>query len=391
MSLVLADCPQLRSIPDVPEGCTLLIANCPLLPPRPSRAPAQQVNLYQGRIDSAAQGTLQDALSFWSGLLPEGQEQLPAATALEFDDNTRARDERSFQIFLNRLQETADFNQASPENRQNLALRVASIVRDMVASKEFRQKAIWALDSANDACGDRVATGIESLEILSLIHGQNKPETDVDTACLAIRLARLDQVRNKAIALNPGPEGLETVLFLELALKDRLKLPLQTGGMLYERVGQVSDEAVDSTAEEILAATLTDEQLVGILVNSEVWTDFLHREPNDVYYNDVREGLTIIQDSGKGLDYSAKLAALEKKPTDAWTKFLDNVGPLDTPTETRGALQWEVIRTLREECPSLTGTEYSVALTKLTQQIDKKKTIDWLTANGGALRAKLNP
>ena len=386
MSLVLADCPQLRSIPDVPEGCTLLIANCPLLPPRLSRAPAQQVNLYQGRIDSAAQGTLQDALSFWSGLLPEGQEQLPAATALEFDDNTRARDERLFQIFLNRLQETADFRQANP---QDFALRVAAIVRDMVASEEFLQKAIWALDSANDACGDRVATGIESLEILSLIHGQNKPETDVDTACLAIRLARLDQVRNKAIALNPGPEGLETVLFLELALKDRLKLPLQTGGMLYERVGQVSDEAVDSTAEEILAATLTDEQLVGILVNSEVWTDFLLRDFIN-FYQDVQEGFTIIAQIGEGTDYQASLVKLQQKPTDAWTEFLDNVGPPNTPPENREALQREVLQALEEACPSLTGTEYSAALKGLTQQIHRKKTIEWLRANGGDLRAKLN-
>jgi len=353
----------------------------------PLQRPAQPPNPYQNQIDRAAQGTLQSALDFWSRLLPQGQEQLPSAEALKFDDDTRARDERLFQIFFNRLQETADFRQANP---QDFALRVASIVRDMVASKEFREKAIWALDDANATCGDRVTTGIESLEILSLIHGQKKPQTDVDTACLAIRLDRLDQVRKKAIKLNPGSEGLETVLFLQLKLKDRLQLPLQTGGMLYPGVGVVQPEVVDRTAQEILAATSTDEQVYEILVNSEVWTDFLHRKPKDVYYNDVREGLTIIQNSKEGLDYSAKLTALEKNPSRAWTDFLDNVGPENTPRETRGALQREVLQTLEEACPSLTGTEYSVALTKLTQQIDRKKTIEWLEANGDALRAKLN-
>ena len=152
----------------------------------------------------------------------------------------------------------------------------------------------------------------------------------------------------------------------------------------------VTDQTVESTAQEILAATSTDAQVIEILVNSEVWTDFLHREPNDVYYNDVRDGLTIIQDSKEGLDYSAKLTALEKNPTDAWKEFLDNVGPLNTSPETRGAFQREVLQTLEEACPSLTGTEYSVALTTLTQQIDRKKTIEWLRANGAALRAKLN-
>jgi len=382
--LNLYSCGHLRHIPIVPEYCIINIGNCPLLfPPQPT-------NPYQDRIDLAAQGTLQGALSFWSRLLPQGQAPLHRAEDLKFNDNTRANDQRLFQIFLNRLQETADFRQASPRNKQNFAIRVATIVRDMATSEEFCEKAIWALDSANTACGDRVTTGIESLETLSLIYGQKKPQTDVDTACLAIRLDRLDQVRKKALALDPGPEGLETVLFLQLKLKDRLQLPLQTGGMLYERIGGVSKSDVNNTAQEILAATSTDAQVIEILVNSEVWTDFLHREPNAVYYDDVQEGLRIIADSGEGLDYSAKLRALKKKPTYEWKEFLDNVGPLNTPHETRGAFQREVLQTLEEACPSLTGTEYSVALTTLTQQIDRKKTTDWLKANGNALRFKLN-
>ncbi|MBM3196079.1 MAG: hypothetical protein FJZ62_04970, partial [Chlamydiae bacterium] len=282
------NCPNCTSLQALPELriCQILnCENCPLLPlQRPAQPPnpyQSRTNPYQSRIDRAAQGTLQDALDFWSRLLPQGQEPLPSAEALKFDDDTRARDERLFQIFFNRLQETADFREANP---QDFALRVASIVRDMVASKEFREKAIWALDDANAACGDRVTTGIESLEILSLIYGQKKPQTDVDTAFLAIRLDRLDQVRKKAEELNPGPEGLETVLFLQLKLKDRLQLPLQTGGMLYPRVGVVQPEVVERTAQEILAATSTDEQVYEILVNSEVWTDFLHRKPKDVYY-----------------------------------------------------------------------------------------------------------
>ncbi|NDE63981.1 MAG: hypothetical protein EB053_06485, partial [Chlamydiae bacterium] len=142
--LVLRDCPQLQSIPDVPESCGIVISNCPLLPPRPYPARAAQIprpqappqlaqpvvhrqNLYQGQIDRAAQGTLQDALSFWSSLLPQGQAQLLSAEDLQLSQ----ADQRLFQIFLNRLQETEDFRPANPQNRQNFALRVANIVRDM--------------------------------------------------------------------------------------------------------------------------------------------------------------------------------------------------------------------------------------------------------------------
>jgi hypothetical protein len=124
-------------------------------------------------------------------------------------------------------------------------------------------------------------------------------------------LARLDQVQRKAIELNPGLEGLETVLFLELALKDRLKLPLQTQNMRCSAVGTVESKDVDKTAQEILGATSTDQQLLNILIASSVWTDFLHRKPNDVYYNDVQEGFNIIAQNTEGTNYQASLIKLQ--------------------------------------------------------------------------------
>jgi hypothetical protein len=257
----------------------------------------------------------------------------------------------------------------------------------MAASEEFCEKAIMALGGANDACGDRVATGINDLELLSLQYGQNKPQDAVDTAFLAVRLARLDQVQRKAIKLNPGREGLETVLFLELALKDRLQLPLQTQNMRYSEVGRVEDDVVYRTAQEILGATSTDQQLLDILIASSVWTDFLQRE-HAVLYEEVMSGFQII--AGGGTDYPAILANLEQKPTPDWSEFLNQVGLPDRSPEDRKALQEEVLRTLREACISLKGIEYAAALSKLIRQIHRKKTTEWFNANCRDLRAKLS-
>jgi hypothetical protein len=344
----------------------------------------RQQNPYQALVNRAAEGTLQDALSFWGSLLPKEQEPLDATTL-----RLNEREQRSFQIFLNRLQETADFLQVSPQDRPNFALRVASIVRDMAASEEFREKAIMALGGANDACGDRVATGINDLELLSLQYGQNKPQDAVDTAFLAVRLARLDQVRKKAIELNSGSEGLETVLFLELALKDRLQLPLQTQNMRYSALGRVEDDVVYRTAQEILDATSTNDQVCEILIASSVWTDFLLRQPNG-FYQDVEAGFTIIAREG-GTDYPANLAYFEQNPNQDWTEFLDRVGPLNISPEDRKALQEEVLQTLREACIHLKGKEYASALSQLIRQIHRKKTIEWLGENFEALRAKIQP
>jgi hypothetical protein len=349
----------------------------------PLQGPVQQQNPYQPLVNrDAERGSLQDALSFWSRLTEE-QEPLDATTL-----RLNERDQRSFQIFLNRLQETADFLQVSPQDRPNFALRVARIVRDMAASEEFREKAIMALGGANDACGDRVATGINDLELLSLQYGQNKPQDAVDTAFLAVRLARLDQVRKKAIELNSGSEGLETVLFLELALKDRLQLPLQTQNMRYSGIGRVDDDVVRRTAREILDATSTNDQVCEILVNSTVWTDFLQRE-HAVFVNDVMGGFQIIAKEG-GTDYQKNLANLEQNPNQDWTEFLDQVGPLNISPEDRKALQEEVLQTLREACIHLKGKEYASALSQLIRQIHRTKTTEWFNANCRDLRAKLS-
>lgn len=41
---------------------------------------------------------------------------------------------------------------------------------------------------------DPIATGLDNLELPSLIYRQNRSTTDVDTAFLALQLLRLDQV-----------------------------------------------------------------------------------------------------------------------------------------------------------------------------------------------------
>jgi hypothetical protein len=354
----------------------------------PLQGPVQQQNPYQPLVNrDAERGSLQDALSFWSRYLPVEQEPLPSAALLQFDVDTRAPNQRYFQIFLNRLQETADFAQASTQNQQNFALRVASIVRDMAASKEFCDKAITAVENAIIACEDRVAKGFNDLEVLSLQYGRNKPQTAIETAFLAVRLARLDQVQRKAIELNQGPEGLETVLFLELALKDRLQLPLQTQNMRYSGIGSVNDDVVYRTAREILDATSTNDQVCEILIASSVWTDFLQRE-HAVFVDDVMGGFQIIAREG-GTDYPANLADLEQNPNRDWTEFLDRVGPLNISPEDRKALQEEVLQTLRAACNSLIGIEYASALSQLIRQIHRTKTTEWFNANCRDLRAKL--
>ena len=88
---------------------------------------------------------------------------------------------------------------------------------------------------------------------------------------------------------------------------------------------------------------------------------------------------------GNGLDYAKNLEDFNKNPTDEWTEFLGQISPDHSQ---------EVMQTLREICPSLSGQDYNYALTGpngLIQQINRKKTIEWLTANGNALKAKLNP
>ena len=88
---------------------------------------------------------------------------------------------------------------------------------------------------------------------------------------------------------------------------------------------------------------------------------------------------------GGELDYAKTLANFSENPTDEWTEFLGQISHDHSQ---------EVMQTLQEICPSLSGKDYNSALTGpngLIQQINRKKTIEWLGANSDALRAKLNP
>lgn len=305
-------------------------------------------------------------------------------------------DSRTVLRFVTKILRTADFQNLRRAIRvhdaavlnQNIYVdyqhRVSTIMNNLRDFEEFRGPAIAQMADALNACGDRVASALNTLDMLSYIYGEFKPNNDIDSAFLAIRLVRLDHIRQKAYEHNPGFEGLETQLFLEVALKDRLQLPLQTQNMNYEAIGrgEMTRDTLDQITQEILALTSTDQQVFNILTDSCVWTDRLKHHFAD-FYEDVMRGFEISARGG-GLDYAKNLANFSENPTEEWTEFLGQISPDHSQ---------EVMQTLQEICPSLSGQDYHSALNGpngLIQQINRKKTIEWSTANGGALRTKLN-
>ena len=126
---------------------------------------------------------------------------------------------------------------------------------------------VAAIAEGLESCGDRVLIMFNDLEILWQSYQENMTEERV--RALAIGQGRYELIKKYAqesVRKRRLGDEIETILFLHLALRERLNLPISTQGMLYPACSGVDEEMLGSITA--LVESFSDDTL---LANSSIW------------------------------------------------------------------------------------------------------------------------
>lgn len=244
-------------------------------------------NLFQFLNEPASRGTLKDALVKWS---LELKEDFPDAELFSTLDGTASND---FKVFLNRLRETADYKEANPTGKKDFARRLKEIVVSMSTIEDFRDPAIGVISEALASCSDRLTVCLNRLEMLQKTRGKDKPQTNLGKAFLALQIFRHEMLTEKVNKLHTEiyagrptirGEWMETMLFAENALREILKLPIDSRVMSYPACSRIKKGDIPQVSADILELTDTDEKVIKTLANRcPFWQDHLRSEKSDEY------------------------------------------------------------------------------------------------------------
>ena len=254
---------------------------------RQARLFVREENPFQYLNEHASVGTLGDALEKWS---KELKEDFPKAEVFSTLDETALND---FKVFLNRLRETADYKAANPLGKKDFARRLKEIVVSMSEIEDFRDPAIGVISEGLASCSDRLTVCLNRLEMLQKTRGKDKPQTNLGKAFLAIQIFRHEMLTEKVNKLHTEKvagrptitgEWMETMLFAENALKESLKLPIDSRVMSYPACSRIKKGDIPRVRADILALTNERKKVIETLANRcPLWQDHLRSEKSDEY------------------------------------------------------------------------------------------------------------
>lgn len=184
------------------------------------------------------------ALSNWHS---DGRAYLRA-----FWHEDRSASAQNFVTFLDRLSSTADYARAP--TRVAFRERVSALLDAMDTDRILRQRVYRIAREATESCSDRISLGLNDM----LIEVENR-RAERGLLSLDELLAlgrgrfRLAQLRQAAsLLIEHAPDPLETWLKIQLALRERLALPVTTEHMAYG--ASVSPTNLDRLTQRVLAA-----------------------------------------------------------------------------------------------------------------------------------------
>jgi len=209
--------------------------------------------------------TLDDAIRFWKEA-SESEEFLPELVLADHD-------KQSLHRFLNRLTGTAEYK--NPHTKKFLAERVLTVLSWLTTDNPFKEMALAKIHDAVTTCDDRVIFSLNELEIAQQV---SKISNDPDAEESAVReigigVLRLEMVHEKAKAHMESlnfVDPIEVHLAFQLALKEKLELPIKTTQMIFRNMVTISDDGIRTIGDQILAEC-TDEKIEAFLEDWDPW------------------------------------------------------------------------------------------------------------------------
>lgn len=243
---------------------------------------------------------------------------------------------QDFAYILSQLQHARDF----VADRVDLTQRVWRVLeaaygdqalseRLMVLSKALRSRA---------TCGDGRILLFNELEIevyefnaLKAIAPEHKGRELLKLSRNLFRLAQVEEIAKTRIRLRPAIDPAEIRLAYRVGLAQRLELPSQPKGMVYESLAQVTPADLEEAYAMILAEEKTP-VFIEQLTARKYWRDYLEEKyPGEI--TRVQQG------------FQDKVSELEDKYPELNTAYLQEVDALDTVNK---ANRLQLLTTLSE-------------------------------------------
>ncbi|CAK9111844.1 Importin subunit alpha-6 (Karyopherin subunit alpha-5) [Durusdinium trenchii] len=221
--------------------------------------------------------TLAAAVAFWQDLAgTEADDDQIDLEACVSSDNVRG-----VLHFLSKLRSAQEFDNGESE-RHGLALRVVEALHTLCNDEYAREEIIARMLESLDACGDKPIWALNQLHLMSLTaHARG------DRAALrklGLRVLRLDIVHTHAARIvretyKGNIDDVCVYLGLELALRDKLDLPVSAKAMIFSTYVEIPQSELDLISGEALA--VTDQALEAWLDTWPEWQRQLRQEAAD--------------------------------------------------------------------------------------------------------------
>jgi hypothetical protein len=186
--------------------------------------------------------------------------------------------------FLIRLKKTNDFKH--PLTCQGLVLNVARMLHGACTNATFKEKLFVILEEALATCGDRVADAFNDIYLQWLLDCGSKDFSAKKLAEVLVGGRRLDILyrfaKEKIKEKGLGDE-IEVILYFKVKLKDPLKLPVATEGMLYPAMSGITNEELQTATKLALDQTSSTDQVLEILTSSEHWIEKMKQEHSEEF------------------------------------------------------------------------------------------------------------
>jgi hypothetical protein len=136
------------------------------------------------------------------------------------------------------------------------------------------------ISEAAATCGDRVALSLNDLYLMMSIDQQEElPLPELKASIIGCkRLELLDKIIQAKCRTLIACDPIEVQLCYHTQLKEALQLPIQTEGMLYERLAHVSQAEIEQAKTQILEETQQLSQQIEILSQHLKWKQKLEND-----------------------------------------------------------------------------------------------------------------
>ena len=235
--------------------------------------------------------TVEEAIGFWKNRVND----VRAAPKLVIP---REMDSFQFCQFLARLTTTADY--MNLQTRAILARRVLDVVSTMAANDELCIAACTLIHEGLSSCDDRIISALQEIELLFMLYEiERTSPSEQELRKLGKSFLLLQMVHEQANAHKTTlawVDEIEIYLAFELALAERLALPVNSKNMIFRRCAQISDKKLRAIGDAIEKAC-TKEAQEAFLATWSPWIAYKRKQKPVIAYADIPTTDRLCEDS----------------------------------------------------------------------------------------------